>query len=862
MAFRKINKKRIIANTPEQLLNDLKTRKIKGLLAHQADILRAYYEQHDKESDIALQLPTGSGKTLVGLLIAEWRRRKYRERIVYLCPTIQLVNQAVEQARRKYGLSPIGFIGKQREYSVDFKTAYRRAEAVAITNYSSFFCQPTFFNNAQIVVLDDVHAADNYIANVWALEINKFETRHKSLFDLLVGLLRKNLPHSDYIQLIAESADDTSREWVEKIPTPIFKGLIPEIIDVLDGATKNIDLKYDYNRIRDSLAACHMYLSSSSILIKPYIPPTKTHIPFLNAKQRVYMSATLGAGGELERLTGVPKITRLPTPPGWDKQGIGRRLFIFPELSLDESNSLDLICEMAKQAERALVLVPSTKKSNAIRNELELRDGFEIFEAKDLESGKHKFIQSNNAIALFANRYDGIDFSDDECRLLVIVGISRATNLQERFLISRMCARPLYNDRIITRIIQATGRCTRSPNDYSIVVILSDDFAEFLMQKEKTSLFHPELQAEIEFGIQQSRKVNMEEFIINMKIFLAQDEDWKEADASILELRNDAIQQQLPAVDALNNSVSHEVEFQYAMWNEDYKKALEHSRDVLNHLSGDNLKGYRAFWNYLAGSAAWLGSQKGIIGLDKIAHDYYKRAANIAPQIRWLTGILDEPPERSHHIDNSDLIAVIERLESFLEKCGTVNNRKFAAEVKRITDNLNSNNSKSFEKGHELLGTLLGFKAGNRETTAAPDPWWIADNNLCIIFEDHNPKNIENCIGANKVRQAESHPKWVKENLDLQNNATIISVIISPRSKIDKDAIAYAGDVRFWYKYNFMKWAHNAISTVTELRRNFPESGNLVWRAEVCEAYKKNNIAPQQLIDNVLKQKLSELEQS
>ena len=33
--------------------------------------------------DVALQLPTGNGKTFVGLFIAEWRRRKNEERIVY-----------------------------------------------------------------------------------------------------------------------------------------------------------------------------------------------------------------------------------------------------------------------------------------------------------------------------------------------------------------------------------------------------------------------------------------------------------------------------------------------------------------------------------------------------------------------------------------------------------------------------------------------------------------------------------------------------------------------------------------------------------------------------------------------------------
>ena len=47
------------------------------------------------------------------------------------------------------------------------------------------------------------------------------------------------------------------------------------------------------------------------------------------------MSATLGQGGDLERITGRKKIFRLPIPEGWDQQGIGRRYFIFPERSLE-----------------------------------------------------------------------------------------------------------------------------------------------------------------------------------------------------------------------------------------------------------------------------------------------------------------------------------------------------------------------------------------------------------------------------------------------------------------------------------------------------------------------------------------------
>ena len=104
MAFTIPEKRTVCPDDPESLFRDLRKKTVPGLLSHQADLLRSYLAVHTKHPDIALQLPTGSGKTLVGLLIAEWRRRKYGERVVYLCPTRQLVNQVAEQANGKYGI--------------------------------------------------------------------------------------------------------------------------------------------------------------------------------------------------------------------------------------------------------------------------------------------------------------------------------------------------------------------------------------------------------------------------------------------------------------------------------------------------------------------------------------------------------------------------------------------------------------------------------------------------------------------------------------------------------------------------------------------------------------------------------------
>jgi len=103
MAFKKTPPPAFVPDSPEQLFLDLPRRKIPDVLPHQREIMRAYVAEAVDAPDVALQLPTGSGKTLVGLLIAEWRRRKNQERVVYLCPTNQLVNQVVEQGVKNTG---------------------------------------------------------------------------------------------------------------------------------------------------------------------------------------------------------------------------------------------------------------------------------------------------------------------------------------------------------------------------------------------------------------------------------------------------------------------------------------------------------------------------------------------------------------------------------------------------------------------------------------------------------------------------------------------------------------------------------------------------------------------------------------
>lgn len=130
MAF-KINKGSSLSlDSPESLFRDIKTKKIPGPLADQADLWREYQDKAIDKPDVALQLPTGGGKTLAGIVLAEWRRLKYQERVVFLCPTRQLVNQVAEQASEKYGIKVHGFTGPKSAYDKNAAAEYLNCERV------------------------------------------------------------------------------------------------------------------------------------------------------------------------------------------------------------------------------------------------------------------------------------------------------------------------------------------------------------------------------------------------------------------------------------------------------------------------------------------------------------------------------------------------------------------------------------------------------------------------------------------------------------------------------------------------------------------------------------------------------------
>lgn len=836
MAFKKISKEKLSYDSPAEIFRDLSRRKLPDVLPHQAEIMKQYAEISDSYSDIALQLPTGSGKTLVGLLIAEWRRRKYTEKVVYLCPTKQLAHQVVEQANDKYGIPVVLLIGSQKEFSPDDITSYKQGDKIAVTTYSGLFNSNPFFRDAEIILLDDAHAAENYISSQWSVNIDKYDPMHESCYKAICDLLKPHLDHITINNMIDNEQDD--RDWTDMLPVSIKSKIENDLINLLDEYSRDTDLSYPWKLIRANLDACQIYLSSRAILIRPLIPPTFTHAPFDEATQRIYMSATLGNGGELERLTGRVNIHRIPAIKSLNSQGVGRRFFMFPEMSLKEEEISELRKELLNSIERSVFLVPNNKKAHEIKEIL--GDSIQIFDSSDIEKNKLEFKKSTKASAVLANRYDGIDFPGDECRLLFIQGLPKATNLQEKFFMSQMGAHILYNERIQTRVIQAIGRCTRSLEDYSAVVVTGEDLPDYLTDKKFIKYLQTELQAEVLFGIEQSKSVSIPDLLENFQIFIENGAEWEEANQEIIELRSNQTQENLPCLENLSDTSKYEIAYQKALWSKNYLEAADIASSIIGKLNHEDLKGYRALWNYLAGYAEYLESMTDDSRKIK-AIEYFKNAHKAAPFIKWLTK-LQKSPEISlaENLDKHILLqSQVANMASKFSKFGNINNR-YDKKEKEIREGLRDPNT--FEDAQKELGKLLGFISDNEESPGAPDPWWICENK-CIVFEDYVNTTKDQSLNINKVRQAASHPKWIKDKFFPQEQeATITPVILSPIKYIADEARVYADELYFWSFDDFIEWSQKVFTTIRELKTEFRHDGDLIWQETAIKILKEREL--------------------
>lgn len=803
-----------LAATPALMFRDLKRHPdVKYLWGHQQQILDVFHTKHIDTPDLALELPTGAGKTLVGLLIAQHRMLSKKMRAAFLCPTKQLAIQ-VSRAAARYGISSVLLIGPQKQWATADFTKYQRAEAVAITTYSAIFNVSPKLDDADLLICDDAHAADTFIGKLWSVTITHKE--HALSYSLLQRSLAPLLPES---MLRRIESDDRGSGDADLISHIALEHSNIALKDLLDGAMPE-DQKYSYSMIVDKLHACNLYASAAAFEICPITPPTRSHAPFAGAKQRIYMSATLGDDGSIERSFGVKKIVRLPIPEGWDRRGSGRRLMLFPDLSTDASTSMNIIKSLAANESRTLILAPSSKISKRVT--AEFAQTHTVLSATDVEQDLSVFTKHAGPVALIvANRFDGIDLPGDDCRLLIVMGLPDVAGLQETYMVYRLGASALLRDRVRTRITQALGRCTRDEGDYAAVVIVGADILKWFSTKPNVEAMHPELQAEIEFGITNSTDRTSDDYAQLVQALMEHGAEWDAAETEIARLRAAATKRPDSEAAALAAAAAFEIEYVYALWDNRLEDAISHAKGALDALSGGSvLKPYRSFWHHQLAVAAFLSWR--LLGADNyriMCVDQLSRATATATGLRWLgklqtalSGVAAAVP--AEVIPTQEWYSQISNLLADWGLAGANFSRQLMETERRLRD---VNNTKSVEMGIENLGRMLGFRSKRFKESGGPDGAWWLDDWHAFTFESKLDAKTKTASFAD-LRQAGAHPKYLAHLGIIAEGGKCTVIFVSNHSQIASEARAHTAGVFHLTHSELMSLYSAAAEALSRLR--------------------------------------------
>ena len=193
-------------------------------------------------------------------------------------------------------------------------------------------------------------------------------------------------------------------------------------------------------------------------------------------------------------------------------------------------------------------------------------------------------------------------------------------------------------ERTRTRFAQGSGRATRNTNDWSLVIILGRDLVSFCGQKDAQNETHPEIRAELEFGLLNSQGRTEAHVTANVHSFLAQDDTWRDqAEPALRAARDKAHIERQVDTTALAASATFEVRAVDNAWRGDWERAVQLSERAIAALAGGaELRPYQAFWNYVAAQWAEEAALTTDPTFKKQAEALTKAANAAAARTTWM----------------------------------------------------------------------------------------------------------------------------------------------------------------------------------------------------------------------------------
>ncbi len=831
--------------SPEKLYYTLKNRDRTHdyLRGPQQDILRDYAEAHVGTHDLALELPTGTGKTVVGLMIAEWRRRELGRRAAYLCLTNQLAQQAIMEAR-KLGLAVADVTGTNQTRIPAEEGRYRNAEAIGVSTYSNLFNVNPVIRDNDVIVFDDAHGGETYCAGCWTIDVSRKDD--EELYESLLGVLRSRLTNSQR-RMVDASARNATVQFCDAWSDPVVASEVTGILDKVTGC----DVYYRWRFLRAHLHATLVMVSHWTISIRPLVPPTHTHEHFAGAKQRIYMTATLGGPGDIQRAYGVDRVDVLRAVNPQE----GRRFILVPELYAAPSIATGVVATAWNDIpnQRGVVISPSDRHMRQINLTLEekCKKPCQILGANEIADSLTPFTKSERKW-LSLMRYDGLDLPDDDCRLLVLNESPRAVGALEAAQRDHWRMGPMLRRRERTRLVQGMGRCTRSATDYAVIVLLGQSLMNAVTIPELMDMFPVALRAEIAWGKQHSQiaRDNPDE-LIGMIEGLISDKDYRdEAGKDIEDFGKEMADVPAQGEDLYDVGARAEVRFSRALWDENYEAAHAEARSMADRITGAEFDGYRAFWWYLASCA--------ILPVDPDRErECLRKAITCGVNAGWLQFALQQRGVTDAGVDDSE--QQVEAIWDQLEEWGWVGPR-FLNTVEKMVTLLGQDTHKQFHEGLELLGKCLGATTFRRGDQGVPDGAWSFANDYHVAFEAKTEASADSSLSKKHAQQAVGHVNWARAVLcDKRQDAEIESVLVAHGTGVDELAKPHIGGLLYCSPAKLKEFAKHVATGIRELRIRYVNADYASVKRNFASEVKMHGLLLEDVRKKLFGQRLADL---
>jgi len=489
---------------PRELHSQLKKAPGYGYLRDvQGQVLTAWHLRR-QERDVVIKVNTGGGKTIDGLIILQSYINEGAGPALYVAPTKYLVNQVVAEARK---------LGIETTTNVD-GGAYLNGEAIGVINAYELVNGRTKFSKNRptrprapigAVVIDDAHAAIATTRTQLSLTV----PRRNAVFTQLLELFADDLQTQSSDSYL--DVRDDRRGSPVRVPFWAWRSKVEQAREILRTQTGEIeghkqDLYWQWPAVKEVLPLCRLVFSNQELTITPLRPPIDHVTSFMEAKHRVFLTATLADDSVLVTDFGAdPESVSRPITPA-TAGDIGERMILAPQEinpGLEGEEIRSEIVELSKDY-NTVVLVPSDKWAKVWESHAAIvasKDDIDDAVEK-LRGGKHV------GLVVLVNRYDGIDLPDNACRILVLDGLPEAFSPEERLDSLLVSSESGIDNRQVQRIEQGMGRGVRSNEDHCVVFLLGPRLAQLTVDPRTLGNFSPATQAQLKLSRQVAAKMD------------------------------------------------------------------------------------------------------------------------------------------------------------------------------------------------------------------------------------------------------------------------------------------------------------------------------------------------------------------